>query len=323
MRTWKPGDLVETRYAFGAGLLEAGSRRENILVLDADLQRSNQTFAFGQAYPDRFFDLGIAEADMVSTAAGMAAVGFTVFAASFAMFLPGRCYDQIRLQVAYARSNVKLAGVSAGLTQGPDGASHQSFDDVGLMRQLPGMTVIIPADAEEAYQAVLAVAETSGPFYLRLGRYPTPVLFDADYRFQIGKPVVMRPGADLVLFATGIMTAKALQAAAQLEQHGLQAEVVNLHTVKPLDPQAVLPYSRGVRLAVSLEEHSVHNGLGSALAEILSSASGAPPLLRIGVPDCFGQSGLADELLEFYRLTPAAIVDAVLAHLAAGESPCR
>jgi transketolase len=309
--SWRLGDLVETRDAYGAGLLELGSKRQDIIVLDADLQRSNKTFAFGQAHPERFWDIGIAEADMISTAAGMAAMGFTVFAASFAMFLPGRCYDQIRLQIAYARSNVKLAGVSAGITQGTDGASHQSFDDVGLMRQLPGMTVIVPADAEEAYQAVLRVAEVEGPAYLRFGRYPTPVLFDETYRFEIGKAKVIREGADVAMFATGIMVHKAIQAAEMLEQAGIQATIVNMATIKPLDRDAVLTFSPGKRLVVGLEEHSTLGGLNSALAETLAEASAMPPLLRIGVQDCFGRSGKADEMLERHGLSAPAVAKAV------------
>jgi transketolase len=308
MKTWKIGDRVETRFAYGAALLELGRRRKDIIVLDSDLQRSNQTYAFGQEHPDRFFDLGIAEADMISTAAGMAAMNFTVFATSFAMFLPGRCYDQIRLQVAYARSNVKLAGVSAGLTQGPDGASHQSFDDVGLMRQLPGMTVIVPADAEEAYQAVIAAAEAQGPVYLRFGRYPTPVMFDESYRFEIGKAQVVRQGADVAMFATGIMVDIAIQAAEELAKAGLSATVVDVATIKPLDVEAIKKYSNGKRLVMSLEEHSVLNGLGSAVAETLAELSEAPPLQRIGMNDHFGQSGKADELLDYYHLSASEVV---------------
>ncbi len=307
MRPWKLGDLVETRVAFGEGLLEAGRRNPKVVVLDADLQRSNRTFAYGQANPGKLFDMGIAEADMVSTAAGMASMGFTVFAASFAMFVPGRCYDQIRLMAAYANADIKLAGSSAGLSHGADGATHQALDDVGLMRQLPNMTVIVPADAEEAYQAVLKAAETRGPVYLRFGRYPTPVLYQDTDRFEIGKASVLRRGADVAMFANGIMVAKALQAADNLCRAGIESTVVNVSTVKPLDREAVLEHSRGKRLIVSLEEHSILNGLGSAVAELLSEAGGTAPLLRIGVNDLFGQSGKPDELLELYGLSVGAI----------------
>jgi len=302
---WKIGDRVETRDAYGKALVDLGARRPDVVVMDADLQRSNKTYAFGQAYPDRFFDMGIAEADMICTAAGMAATGMTVFASSFAMFVPGRCYDQVRLQLSYGQANVKIAGVSAGITQGPDGATHQSLDDVALTRQLPGMIVIVPADATEAYQATLAAAEIAEPVYLRLGRYPTPVIFGEDYRFQIGAVPVLRRGADVVLYATGIMTSMALDTAGLLAATGIEAAVLNVPTIKPLDIEAVVRPAAGARLAVTMEEHSIIGGLGSAVAEALACAGHMSTLLRIGIQDCFGQSGTADELLEYYGLTPA------------------
>ncbi|MFZ5918501.1 MAG: transketolase family protein [Chloroflexota bacterium] len=309
---WKIGDRVETRDAYGEALLELGRRRPDVVVMDSDLQRSNKTYAFGQAHPDRFFDMGIAEADMICTAAGMAATGCTVFATSFAMFIPGRAYDQIRLQLGYARENVKIVGVSAGLTQGPDGATHQSLDDVALTRLLPDLTVLVPADATEAYLATLAAAETPGPFYLRLGRYPTPVLFGADYRFQIGAAPVMRRGGDLAIYATGIMTALALDTAELLAGQGLAATVLNVPTLKPLDAVAILDAAGGKRLVVTMEEHWIVGGLGSAVAETLAEAGGGPPLLRLGVRDQFGQSATADELLAHYGLTPGKMVETIL-----------
>jgi len=309
---WRIGERIQTRDAYGAALLELGRRRQDIVVMDADLQRSNRTYDFGQAYPDRFFDMGIAEADMVSTAAGMAATGMTVFATSFAMFVPGRCYDQIRLQLAYGRTNVKLVGVSAGLTQGPDGATHQSLDDVALMRQLPGMTVLVPADATETFRVVEAAAEIEGPVYIRLGRYPTPVLFDADYYFQVGAAPTLRRGGDVALLATGIMTAKALDTADILSDRGVDAAVTNVSTIKPLNADALLSAVLDKRLGVTMEEHSIIGGLGSAVAEIMAERSFTPPLLRIGVQDRFGQSGTADELLEHYGLTPGQMAETIL-----------
>jgi transketolase len=309
---WKMGERVQTRNAYGEALLELGRRRADIVVLDSDLQRSNKTYAFGQAHPGRFFDLGIAEADMVCTAAGMAATGLTVFATSFAMFVPGRAYDQIRLQLGYARENVKIVGVSAGLTQGPDGATHQSLDDVALTRMLPDLTVLVPADATEAYQAVIAAAEIEGPVYLRMGRYPTPVLFGEDYRFEIGAMPVMRRGEDVTIYGTGIMTALALDTAEILAGEGVEATVLNVPTIKPLDGGAIVDAARGKRLAVTMEEHWVSGGLGSAVAEILAGAPGMPPLLRIGVEDRFGQSATADELLEHYGLTPPRMAASIL-----------
>jgi transketolase len=309
---WKLGDRVETRIAYGEALLELGKHRQDVVVLDADLQRSNMTYAFGQAHPERFFDMGVAEADMVCTAAGMAATGMTVFATSFAMFVPGRAYDQIRLQLSYGQENVKIVGVSAGLTQGPDGATHQALDDVALVRQLPGMTVLNPADATEAYRAVVAAAEIATPVYIRLGRYPTPVIFGEDYRFEIGAVPVMRRGDDIVICATGIMTALALDTAEILADQGIETSVLNVPTIKPLNTEAILDAALGKKLCVTMEEHWISGGLGSAVAETLAEVRNTPPLLRIGVRDKFGQSATADELLEHYGLTPVHMAESIL-----------
>jgi transketolase len=313
---WKIGDRVQTRDAYGQALLTLGAARSDVVVMDSDLQRSNKTYDFGQAHPERFFDMGIAEADMVSTAAGMAATGFTVFATSFAMFVPGRCYDQIRLQLGYGQANVKIVGVSAGLTQGPDGATHQSLDDVALTRQIPNMTVLVPADATEAYQAVLAAADLPGPAYLRLGRYPTPILFGDDYHFQVGAMPQLCAGSDLLLLGTGMMTAFALDLAAILADEGLHAAVYNVPTIKPFNRSDLLTAAAGKRLVVTFEEHSIIGGLGSAVAEIMAEEPDSPPLLRIGVEDTFGQSATADELLVHYRLTPPQMAERILDRLA-------
>jgi transketolase len=309
---WELGERVQTRDAYGEALLELGRQRRDVVVLDSDLQRSNKTYDFGQAHPERFFDMGIAEADMVCTAAGMAATGMTVFATSFAMFVPGRAYDQIRLQLSYAQENVKIVGVSAGLTQGPDGATHQSLDDVALTRLLPGMTVLVPADATEAFQAVLAAAEITTPVYIRLGRYPTPVIFGEDYRFEIGAVPSMRQGSDIVIYATGIMTALALDTCRHLSEAGIEAAVLNVPTIKPLDSQAILEAATNKKLCVTMEEHWISGGLGSAVAETLAEVHGVPPLLRIGVHDAFGQSASADELLVHYGLTPDSMAKSIL-----------
>jgi len=308
---WKVGDRVETRQAYGEALLELGRRRDDIVVMDADLQRSNKTYDFGQEHPERFFDMGIAEADMVCTAAGMAATGLTVFATSFAMFLPGRAYDQVRLQLSYGRENVKLAGVSAGLTQGPDGATHQCLDDIALTRQLPYMTVLVPADATETYLAVLAAAEIEGPVYIRLGRYATPVIFPSDYPFVIGASPVVRPGEDVAIFATGIMTALALETASILSDRGIEAAVLNVATIKPWNAATILDGAAGKKLCVSMEEHWISGGLGSAVAETLSAERDTPPLIRIGVDDRYGQSATADELLAHYGLTPEQMAERI------------
>jgi transketolase len=280
--------------------------------LDCDLQRSNKTFDFGKEFPDRFFDMGIAEADMVSTAAGMASLGFTVFATSFAMFVPGRCYDQIRLQVAFAESNVRLIGVSAGLTIGADGGSHQSLDDIALMRQLPNMRVLVPCDVVQTYKAILYAAKILGPVYVRVSRYPTPVIYDENHVFETGAPDLLLDGKDLVIFATGIMVEKAIQTAKLLKENKIDASVVNITTIKPLDKSLILNFCSRAKMLVSVEEHSIIGGLGSALSEILAETSINIPLLRIGVNDCFGQSGTADELLDYYGLTPSKITDSIL-----------
>jgi transketolase len=308
---WEIGDRIDPRIAYGDALIHLGHKYNNIVVMDADLQRSNRTFGFGQLFPDRFIDMGIAEADMISTAAGMASMGFVVFATSFAMFLPGRCYDQIRLQIAYAKSNVKLVGTSAGLTIGPDGASHQSLDDIALMRQLPGMTVIVPADATETYQAVLQAAEIDGPVYIRVSRYPTPVLYGDGYVFKLGTSDLIVEGDDIVIFASGIMVDKAMRAADILHEINIHASVVNLSTIKPIDNKEIITFCAGKKLVITLEEHNVIGGVGSAISEVLAEFPNSPLLSRIGMNDCFGQSGSAEDLLDYYDLTPPKIASTI------------
>ena len=305
-------ELTQTRDAYGQALLELGAKREDIVVLDADLYKSTRTVFFRDAFPERFLDIGISEADMVSTAAGMASTGLIPYANSFAMFITGVCYMPIRTQIAYPSLPVKLVGSSCGLTQGPDGASHQSLEDISMMRTLPNMIVISPADDVETKQATWAIADWPGPVYMRLGRYPVPRLFDEGYRFEIGKATTLREGDDVTIFSTGHMSWKALDAAELLAKDGIEAQVVNVATIKPLDEAAVREAAGKATLLVSVEEHSIIGGLGSAIAEYisgmaLSGASAPPPLLRLGVRDEFGESGLADELLEKHRLTGSLI----------------
>ncbi len=301
-------ELIQTRMAFGEALLELGKTRDDLVVLDADLYNSTRSIVFGEVFPDRFFDLGIAEQDLISTSAGLAASGLVPYVNSFAIFLTGRCYDQIRTQVAYPSLPVKLIGSSAGLTQGPDGATHQALEDVALMRGLPNMTVIVPADDVETRQATLAIAAVPGPVYMRLGRYPVPRLFGPDYQFEVGKLVRMRDGDDVVIFATGHMVSKALKAAELLGNDAVQARVVNVSTIKPLDVKGVLREVDGVQCAFTVEEHNIYGGLGSAVAEVLAE-SALVPLKRLGVDDAFGESGLADELLEKHRLCGQLIAE--------------
>jgi len=307
--------LVETRFAYGDALAELGALNEKVVVLDADLYNSTRTCVFRDRFPARFFDMGISEADMVSTAAGMAAAGLIPFCNSFAIFLTGVCYMPIRTQIAYPSLPVRLAGSSAGLTQGPDGASHQALEDIALMRSLPHMTILSPADDLETRLATMALAELPGPAYLRLGRYPVPRVCGDDYRFEVGRAVRLRAGEEVVVFATGHMVWKALEAAAELARDGVDAGIVNVSSIKPLDEEAIRLAASTARLVVTIEEHSIIGGLGSAVAECLSDCTCRPPLLRLGVKDRFGESGLADELLEKHGLQPPAIRAAVLRRL--------
>lgn len=307
--------MVQTRFAYGEALLELGSQRPEIVVLDSDLYKSTRTILFRDAFPERFIDIGISEADMVSTGAGMAATGLIPYCNSFAMFITGVCYMPIRIQIAYPALPVKLIGSSAGLTQGPDGASHQSLEDVTIMRGLPNIAVVSPADDVETRQATMAIADWDGPVYMRLGRYPVPRLFDENYRFEVGKATTMREGREVAIFATGHMVWKAMEAAEVLSRDHIQAMVVNISTIKPLDEAAVHAAAKDVALLVSVEEHSIIGGLGGALAESLSAIPDTPPLLRLGVRDVFGESGLADELLEKHRLSGALIAEDIRHHI--------
>jgi transketolase len=299
--------LTETRFAYGDALLQLGEQNPAVVVLDADLYKSTRTVLFRDRFPDRFFDMGISEADMISTAAGMAAGGLIPFCNSFAIFITGVCYIPIRTQIAYPSLPVKLIGSSAGLTQGPDGASHQSLEDIALMRVLPNMTVLSPADDLETMQMTLAAAECPGPVYLRAGRYPVPRVHPQGYKARIGKATVLREGDDVAVFATGIMVWKALEAAELLARQHVEARVINVSTIKPLDAAAVLQAAQRTALLVSVEEHSTIGGLGSAIAECVSGQAPVPRLLRLGVRDQFGESGLADELLEKHGLQPEGI----------------
>ena len=303
-------ELMQTRYAYGEALREVGAAHPDVVVLDADLYKSTRTVLFRDAYPDRFIDLGIAEADMVSTGAGMAASGLIPYCNSFAMFITARCYGQIRIQIAYPKLHVILAGSSAGLTQGPDGASHQSLEDVALMRALPNMRVLVPADDVETRAMTMAVAkDVDGPVYLRLGRYPVPDVFDSSYRFELGRAAVLRQGKDVTFIACGHMVNVALQAAELLANRQVDASVINMSTIKPIDQLAVLQAMTATPLVVTIEEHSIIGGLGSAVAEVMAEDGSAARLIRLGVRDVFGESGTADELLEKHGLTARAIAD--------------
>ena len=305
-------DRIATRAAYGKALADLGEKYD-FYVMDADLSGSTQTAVFGKKFPDRFVNCGIAEQNMISTAAGIATTGLPVFASSFAMFACGRAYEQIRNSVAYPRLNVKIAASHAGVTVGEDGATHQFCEDMTLMRSLPNMTVVNPADATEAYAAVEAILKHNGPVYFRLGRYAVPVVFDpASYTFELGKGNVIRDGADAVIFATGIMVAAAIEAASALALEGIDAAVVDIHTIKPLDNELVLEYAAKTGRVVTAEEHTVIGGLGGAVAELLGENL-PTRMKRVGVNDCFGKSAKASEALDMFGLNAASVAAAVRA----------
>lgn len=309
-------DLRQTRFVYGEALVEAGRSNPRVAVIDADLYNSTRTALFRQAFPERFIDIGIAEMDMVSTAAGMAAAGMTPFANSFAMFITAHCYDQIRIQICYPGLHVVLAGSSAGLTQGPDGASHQSLEDMALMRALPKMQVLAPADGVETRAMTLAAANTlDGPVYLRLGRYPVPDILDASYRYAPGKAITLRRGEEVTLMACGHMVHIALQAAELLGNRRISAGVVNMSTIKPIDREVIAYAMRNTSLIVTIEEHSIIGGLGSAVAEVMAESGLGARLVRLGTKDVFGESGTAEELLEKHGLTASGVAASVRAAL--------
>ena len=298
-----------TRAAYGEALAELGKVNDKVVVLDADLSKSTMTATFQKAFPDRFFNIGIAEANMVDMAAGMSTMGLIPFCSTFAMFGAGRVYEQIRNSIAYPRLNVKLCMSHAGVSVGEDGASHQCLEDLALMRVIPGMTVICPADANETRKAVFAAAEMEGPVYIRLARLATPV-FEEDYPFEIGKANVLREGADVAVFATGLMVSEALKAADLLAAQGVSAAVINVHTVKPIDADCVTEWARKCGRVVTVEEHSVIGGLGDAVAEVLMGKVDCA-FRKIGVQDQFGQSGKAWEVLAEYGLTAPQIAESI------------
>ncbi len=305
---FKRGDKIATREGYGKTLVELGADHD-FVVLDADLAEATKTCYFAKAYPHRFFDCGIAEGNMVGIAAGLAAAGKTVVASSFAMFAAGRAFEQIRNSVAYPHLNVKICATHAGITVGEDGATHQCLEDIALMRAIPGMTVINPADAVEAAAALKYAIETDGPFYIRFGRYAVPVLHEpAGYTFTPGKGETLIHGSDLTIVASGMMVLAALQAASVLDIRGISVRVINMHTVKPLDRAIIKEAAAETGAIVVAEEHNVIGGLGSAVAECVSETCPCP-VLRVGVQDTFGRSGKVPPLLEMYGLTPETIVE--------------
>jgi transketolase len=301
---------VATRDAYGDALVSLGKKRNDVVVLDADLSGSTKTSKFAKAFPERFFNIGIAEQDMMGTAAGLAIGGKLPFVSTFAVFATGRAWEQVRQSICYPNLNVKIVASHAGVTVGEDGGSHQSVEDIAVMRVIPHMTVIVPADGPETLQAIEAVAEHQGPCYVRTGRNKVPVIFGPDYTFKIGKAHVFNEGKDAAIIAAGIMVAEALKARDLLKAEGIDAGVINMSTIKPIDTDAVLAAAKRCGAIVTAEEHSIIGGLGGAVAEAL--AESAPvPMARIGVKDTFGTSGDQEGLLRHYGLSAGDIAAAV------------
>ncbi len=305
---------VSLRETYGKTLVELGKGNRDIVVLDADLSKSTMTKFFAGEFPDRFFDCGIAEQNMVSIAAGLAASGKIPFASTFAVFIPGRCFDQVRMSIAYPGLNVKLVTTHAGITVGEDGASHQSVEDLSLVCSLPGFTVIVPADAIETAQAVKAAAAHYGPFYIRLCRPAVPLIYSDDYRFNMGKAVTMRPGKDATIIAIGIMVASVLEAADNLRRDGIDCRVINMSTLKPIDEAAIIEAAAATGAIVTAEEHLEHGGLGSIVAQIVTRRQPVP-MEFVAIKDTYAKSGKPAELLQRYGLTAKDIEQAIHAVL--------
>lgn len=297
-----------TRDAYGKALKELGASRDDILVLDADLAKATKTITFKKDFPEKFIDCGIAEGNMMGIAAGLATSGYTVFASSFAMFAAGRAFEQVRNSIAYPKLNVKIGATHAGISVGEDGASHQCCEDIALMRSIPGMVIINPADDIEAVQAVHAAADFDGPVYMRFGRLAVPRVNADDYKFEIGKGVELKDGKDVTIVATGLMVAPALEAAEMLKADGIDARVINIHTIKPIDKDILVKAAKETGAIVTAEEHNIIGGLGGAVCEALSEEYPVP-VVRLGVEDTFGKSGPALELLKIYGLDAEHIAE--------------
>lgn len=302
---------IATREAYGKTLAKLASENPKIVVLDADLSKSTKTAEFKKVCPERFINMGIAEANMMGVAAGLSTCDKIPFASTFAMFATGRAFEQIRNSICYPKLNVKVCATHAGITVGEDGASHQSVEDISLMRSIPNMTVVCPSDAVETEAAIRAVAEYNGPCYVRLGRSGVPIINDnKEYKFELGKGVQLKEGKDATIVATGIMVNAALEASELLTKEGINVSVINIHTIKPFDKKIITKAAKDTGLIITAEEHNIIGGLGSAVCEVVSENSPVP-VLRVGIKDTFGESGKPDELLKAYGLTAENIVEAV------------
>ena len=296
-----------TRQSYGEALLELGKENKNVVVFDADLSTATKTNLFAKEFPDRFFDMGIAEQNMISTAAGIATCGKIAYASTFAVFAAGRAYDQIRNSVCYPKLNVKLCATHAGITVGEDGATHQMLEDISMMRTLPNMTVISTSDDIETKWAIKEISKINGPVYLRLSRLATPVIYNEDQKFEIGKAIQIGDGTDATIFATGVTVSEALKAQEQLKEKGIDVRVVDIHTIKPIDRDIIIKCAKETKKLISIEDHNVVGGLGSAISEVLTDEC-PTKLIRLGINDTFGKSGNAVELMEYFGITAENII---------------
>ena len=302
---------IATRESYGKTLVELGKENEKIVVLDADLAGATKTNLFAKEYPNRFFNMGIAEAHMLATAAGLATCGKIPYASTFAIFAAGRGYDQIRNSICYPKLNVKICATHAGITVGEDGATHQMLEDISMMRTLPNMTVISPSDDTQTKWVIREISQINGPVYVRLARLATPIIYEENQKFEIGKAIQMGEGTDGTVFATGVTVAEAIKAQEQLKAQGIDIRVVDVHTIKPIDKDKIIQCAKETKKLVSVEDHSVIGGLGSSISEVLTEEY-PTKLERIGMQDMFGKSGKAEELMEYFGLTAKAIVEKFL-----------
>lgn len=302
---------IATRQSYGEALAELGEKNENVVVFDSDLSGATKTSIFAKKFPERFFDMGIAEQDMMSTAAGMSTFGKIPYASTFAVFAAGRAYDQIRNSICYPKMNVKICATHSGVTVGEDGATHQMLEDLGLMRGLPNMTVLCTSDDTETRWAIEEISKIQGPVYVRLCRLATPVIYDENQKFEIGKAIQIGEGTDATIFATGVVVSEAIKAKEELEKQGINIRVVDVHTIKPIDKEMIVKCAKETKKLISIEDHSIINGLGTAIADVLTEEYPCK-LIKLGVKDEFGRSGKATELLEHYGLTAKYIEKAIL-----------
>ena len=296
-----------TRQSYGEALAELGRKNKNVVVLDADLAGATKTSIFAKEFPERFLDIGIAEADMIGTSAGLATCGKIPYASTFAVFAAGRAYDQIRNSVCYPKLNVKICATHSGITVGEDGATHQMLEDISLMRTLPNMTVMSVSDDTQTKWAVEEISKINGPVYLRLGRLATPVIYDKTQKFEIGKMVQIGEGTDATIFATGVTVAEAIKAKEELEKQGINIRVVDVHTIKPIDKEMIIKCAKETKKLISIEDHSIIGGLGSAIAEVLTE-NYPTKLIRLGMKDTFGKSGKAEDLMKYFGITSEDII---------------